>query len=342
MKQPSKWTNNRLDRAFKDWVNSVRDYLIDVSDRLTSTDKRLNARIDNLVAPNNKPSDDNEIRDARTDYDGELHGSLKARLDSDRKYTVDSFNETNDNLEQANNKITEVDNKLTRLYDNKNNATVIYVSQERGNDSTGDGTQEKPYKSIQRGVDAIPVISSSSYYIRVEKGTYREDVVVQNINANTINIEAYNAGSAEPEKGSLAVSVRHIMFSDCAGYCSVRGIEFIDFKNVPQGSVNAHVAFVRIKYGVVAQCRFVESSKNNEMCAIHYNASVGRVYDSHFSNQESVIHANFLSTVDFPRENSGSNNKRVLYVGRSIVYRKNTEVKADEDDHVYAAGQIFK
>lgn len=342
MKQPSNWKNNKLDRAFKDWVNSVRDYLVDVSDRLTSTDKRLNARIDNLVAPNNKPSDDNEIRDARTDYDGKLHGSLKARLDSDRKRTVDSFNETNDNLSQTNMKITEVDNKLTRLYDDKNNTKVIYVSQERGNDSTGDGTQEKPFKSVQRGVDAIPVISSSSYYIRVEKGTYREDVVVQNINANTINIEAYNASNAEPEKGSLAVSVRYIKFSDCAGYCSVRGIEFIDFKNVPQDFVNTHVVFIRIKYGVVAKCRFTELSKNNGLHAIYYNASVGRVYDSHFSNQEAVIHANFLSTVNFSEENTGSNNKKVLHVGRSIVYQQNTKVKADEADYVYAAGQIFK
>lgn len=342
MKQPGKWTNNRLDRAFKDWVNSVRDYLMDVSDRLTSTDKRLNARIDNLVAPNNKPSDDNEIRDARTDYDGKLHGSLKARLDNERKRTVDSFNETNDNLAQTNIKITEVDNKLTRLYDDKNNTKIIYVSQERGNDSTGDGTQEKPFKSIQRGADAIHMISASSYVVRVEKGTYREDVVLQNINANSITIEAYNAVTAEPAKGSLAVFVRFIKFSDCTGYCRIRGIEFIDYKNVPDDFIVSHIQFTRIKYGVVTQCRFDESSKNNDFSSIYYNASTGRVYTNHFQNQDSIIRLNFLSNVDFDSDNTGSNNRRVLFVGRSIAYQQNTQVKADEADSTYAGGQIFK
>ncbi len=343
MKQPSKWTNNRLDRAFKDWVNSVRDYLVDVSDRLTSTDKRLNARIDNLVAPNNKPSDDNEIRDARTDYDGKLHGSLKARLDNERKRTVDSFNETNDNLAQTNMKITEVDNKLTRLYDDKNNTKIIYVSQERGNDSTGDGTQEKPYKSIQRGVDAIPMVSSAAYFVRIEKGTYRENVLVQNINASNLTIEAYNHESAQPEKGSLAVFLRNIRIADCTGYCRIRGIEFIDHKNLPVNDlVKCHIDFARIKYGVVSKCRFAENAKNNEITSVYYNASTGRAYENHFQNQDTVIYANYLSNFNFAETNTGSNNRKALYVGRSIAYQQNTQVKADEADSSYAGGQIFK
>lgn len=343
MKQPSNWKNNKLDRAFKDWVNSVRDYLVVVSDRLTSTDKRLNARIDNLVAPGNKPSDDNEIRDARTDYDGKLHGSLKARLDSDRKRTVDSFNETNDNLTQTNIKITEVDNKLTRLYDDKNNTKIIYVSQERGNDSTGDGTQEKPYKSIQRGVDAIPMVSSASYFVRIEKGAYREDVVIQNINAASITIESYNVKSATPSKSSLDVFVRQINFSDCSGYCRVQGIECFDHNNVPGTELDkSHIRFTRIKYGVVSKCRFAEHAKSKNISCVYYNASVGRVYDNHFQNQDMATRLNFLSTVNFDNTNTGSNNRQILYVGRSIAYQENTQVKADEADSTYACGQIFK
>ena len=343
MKQPGKWTNNRLDRAFKDWVNSVRDYLVDVSDRLTSTDKRLNARIDNLVAPGNKPSDDNEIRDARTDYDGKLHGSLKARLDNDRKRTVESFNETNDNIAQTNIKITEVDNKLTRLYDDKNNTKVIYVSQERGNDITGDGTQEKPYKSIQRGVDAIPMVSSSSYFVRLEKGSYYEDVVIQNINASNITLEAYNHDSVQPDKSSLAVFLRSVRFSDCTGYCRVRGIQFFDQENLNQSDlIVANIEFARIKYGVVTKCRWTKDVKNQEVHSVYYNSSNGRVYTNHFQNQNVILRLNFLSNVEFSSDNSGSNNKKVLYVARSIGYQLNTQIKADEADSVYAAGQIFK
>lgn len=343
MKQPSNWKNNKLDRAFKDWINSVRDYLVDVSDRLTSIDKRLNARIDNLVAPNNKPSDDNEIRDARTDYDGELHGSLKARLDSDRKHTVDSFNETNESLEEANNKLTEVDNKLTRLYDEKNNTKIFYVSQERGDDTKGDGTQDNPFFSIQRAADSIPLVSAAAYYIVVEKGVYKEDVVIQNVNANNITVESYNHSTSNSASGDLPVKVRSIRIADCNAYCRVRGIQFIDYENLtPSGSTTTYMQFSRISYGVVVNCRFSENVKNKAITSIFYDGSTGRIIQSHFENQDTIAHVNFMSHFNFTEDNTGKNNRRILYVGRSIAYQQNKDVVAEQADLAFAAGQIFK
>ena len=344
MKQPGKWTNNRLDRAFKDWVNSVRDYLVDVSDRLTSTDKRLNARIDNLVAPGNKPSDDNEIRDARTDYDGKLHGSLKARLDSDRKRTVDSFNETNDNLAQANNKITEVDNKLTRLYDEKNKTKTVYVSQERGDDTTGDGTQEKPFKSIQRAVDELPVISSAQLFVNVEKGAYKEDVRIEGVHSNGVTIEAYNHANTQPEAGPLAVFVRTISFINCPSYCRVRGIEFFDSKNLIADTTGhrQHIFFQRVFYGSVSNARFVENSKALNVSSIAYDSSVGSVYSSHFETQANAIKANYMSQIYFAASNSGKGNDRTIYTRRSIIFKENDTVSSENADVKYSGGQIFE
>lgn len=51
----------------------------------------------------------------------------------------------------------------------------IYVST-TGNDSTGDGSQSKPYKTIQKAINESPYLQSNTY-IYIEPGTYNERVV---------------------------------------------------------------------------------------------------------------------------------------------------------------------
>ncbi len=62
-----------------------------------------------------------------------------------------------------------------RLTQHKN----IYVDGTNGNDSTGNGTQAKPWKSIQRAVDFCPNLNNLyTYTIYIASGTYNENVFV--------------------------------------------------------------------------------------------------------------------------------------------------------------------
>lgn len=342
MKQPGKWTNNRLDRAFKDWVNSVRDYLIDVSDRLTSTDKRLNARIDNLVAPGNKPSDDNEIRDARTDYDGKLYGSLKARLDNEWKRVLQFISETQSSIKQVSDKQTLTDNKLNKLFDDKTENIMIYVSKERGNDTTGTGTESKPFKSIQKAVDSIPIISLSQYQIVVDKGAYLEDVIVKNLTTARIDIVSYNyqALNITSDSTDTGVYVRSINFIDCRMYCGVRGFTQTDSKN---NQTNRFVSFNGVNYGVAEKCLALENTKTrSNFKGFHWERSKGNIYESVVSNQFHAISADFASEVRVTDEmRGGTNNKIVFFVNGSVVYKGlQVKITGDQEEYLYYGGEV--
>ena len=57
----------------------------------------------------------------------------------------------------------------------------VYISPS-GSDTTGDGTQLNPYKTIQKGVDSIPFNSNKKVaFLKIAGGTYTEDVLINTI-----------------------------------------------------------------------------------------------------------------------------------------------------------------
>lgn len=50
---------------------------------------------------------------------------------------------------------------------------IFYVSDSTGDDTTGDGSQDAPFKTISRAVDNLPTVIDGDYYIYVADGTYR-------------------------------------------------------------------------------------------------------------------------------------------------------------------------
>ena len=56
---------------------------------------------------------------------------------------------------------------------------IIYVD-DGGSDSTGDGSYDNPYATIQKAVDEVPDVITKHYTISVDNGTYREQVDIIN------------------------------------------------------------------------------------------------------------------------------------------------------------------
>jgi hypothetical protein len=57
--------------------------------------------------------------------------------------------------------------------------TNVYVSN-YGDNVTGDGSQEKPWKTIQHAVNMCPVVTNIGYTINLAPGTYTEKVTITN------------------------------------------------------------------------------------------------------------------------------------------------------------------
>ena len=145
---------------------------------------------------------------------------LSVRLtlpDTDKEFHIDIFNMKLEIGTNGNTPYTppnSIDERLRiqafdpglMLYANK----TVYVAT-TGNDSTGDGTEQKPYKTINYALSRIPKnLNGYTAKVNVAEGTYKEDVMISDTIGN-IQIFATN------------VSVNTIYINNCS-YVYVKGI----------------------------------------------------------------------------------------------------------------------
>lgn len=318
MKMPNPWGDNKLDSKFKSFIEELRQFTISVFNKSDDDYKRLNKRVSNLVISSCQDND-NEVKDGRTDIEGTLHNSLQEHLvwisadsrqrDANQK---ESINETNDKLEK-------VSKTVNNLFDGSTDSKYIYVSKERGNDQSGDGTEENPFATIQKAVDAILIISVTSYFIIVDKGAYNEDIVILNKIATSIEIRAYNhAVTSALTNIDTGVFVRSIKIMDVSAYCAVRGLTQFNSKLGP----NYFIYGERAKYVAMDNLKVTENTKSNSV----YNALVlsstnGHLYLSDISNQKNAILADYTSSIICGTQTIGSGNDTVITSNRSIVFK---------------------
>lgn len=70
----------------------------------------------------------------------------------------------------------------------ENNSTIFVAT--NGNDASGDGTEAKPFATIQHAIDSIPKnLENRTIKIKVESGTYPEDVVISGFSGAPLRFE---------------------------------------------------------------------------------------------------------------------------------------------------------
>lgn len=331
--EQSKMINNKIDADFKITYNqNVQNY----NDHLVQSDaelKAVNNRVSNLVIASGGDNP-NQVVDACVDVAGITHKTLKDRLDSDYRKVIGSIEIFDKKIKAYDSKILFLENQLRILYSQNTETITLYVSASRGNDKIADGTEQKPFKTIQSAVNKIPVISSATYIIEVDKGSYLEDVAITNIENNGIDIRSFNSNTITDKTKDTGVYVRSITFTNCGGYLACRGITLTDTKNASRG-----ITYVRCAYGVIDRCPAQENTKGKEYVAYEYNAATGHVYGNDVSNQACALSSTFASQVIFAYANSGDNNTTLIKSSRSIVYNNNSECKGEVIKEL--GGQVF-
>ena len=116
--------------------------------------------------------------------------------------SVDDFNENFDavdkELDELKSDFTELEDAFTQLSADVDSMVLkedknVYVSTS-GNDETGDGTESKPWRTIQKAVNECPYSSNANiaYSINIASGTYNERVSIWNKKC-IINLETNSA-----------------------------------------------------------------------------------------------------------------------------------------------------
>lgn len=306
--------------------------------------KATNKRIDNLVLSSGGDSP-NEVTDARTDVQGNIFDTLRSRINNGETLTHEEIENTKELLSSQDNRIVQLENTINELYKGEGSNVDIYVSEEKGNDTTGDGTEENPFKTIQEATNSIPFLSTAKYYVYVEPGVYQEDVFVEGVIANVIEIVATNNEVTEPDEDT-GVFVRSIFFNNCQSYCAVRGFTQID----PQNSLGYFVSFDRTSYGVANNCRAVLNTKNlntsnfrhGKYRAFNYASTVGNLYKINAYNQYNALSSTYGSSVRAANDVKGEGNIVAYNVEGSIFYvGSQTSVTGDTEKTISFGGQVF-
>ena len=342
-----RWEDALNSRKLRNDTNDNWTRLEDVIAALYQSDSGIRNRIDNLVL-NSGGDSPLEVIDAHTDSSGNVHDTLQARLEFEFNKIKDEYTDINDQMAAFATVAADLSDQLNKLY-RSDNDLLLYVDGNNGNDTTGNGTEENPYKTINRAVAVIPRLINANVLIRCKPAVYDEDVIIQQIYASNIIIEHSNLDDVDPSKGDTGFFVRSISFIDCPGYVRVSGATQYNMANsgarYTGGGVNEPItfSFERVGYGAVTKCRFAENMKATTSHAVYASVSKGRLYENYFKDQYECLFANFNTMTTFENDNKGSGNKRLVMSGRSIVFAPSGgAITANEPNYRYAGGQIFE
>lgn len=310
-----KWTSNRIDLEFKKLIDKIVDRVNGLPAETEKRDNATNKRIDNLVLQSGGPSP-NEVIDARVNSLGQTFDTLHARLLAGEKLTASEIEEINNNYENQKEELMQLNKVVQEFFGGTAQTIDIFVSSKIGNDSTADGTADKPFKTIQSAINSLPLLSSNNYYIWVEPGIYLEDVTIDSIRSTRIFIYASNH-TTTTNLTDTGCYLRSFNVINAQTYVAIVGFTFVDTKNAASKSINCDLSI----YVSVQNCRFLENTKSISGFSAIYssgNTTMSIGTNTTFDNQYNCVNARYGSQVIAVAKGTGNTNG---YIGDAAVVR---------------------
>ncbi|PQF19513.1 hypothetical protein, partial [Enterococcus faecium] len=287
----------------------------------------------------------NEVVDARVNHKGETFATLQGRLTDTEKKVSESVSTLEKNQADTKAQVAQLNNSVETIIGGSADWINLYVSADLGSDQIGDGSEEKPFATIQMAVNQIPLVSIPGISIWVDDGVYLEDVFIRNVSATTIHIGPKNDISViDPSKSDMPVKLRSLSFYQCKGFFKVTGLQFVDTINAPKNSGLIYsLMLLQGGYLSVDKCKFAEDNRNLISAAIYTEGlSASNVYNScHFYRQNIVVYANLMSQVLISQQTSGKENTTGARSKDAIIRGKFSVGFADINEDVKGFGLII-
>lgn len=207
---------------------------------------------------------------------------------------------------------------------------VTYYVATTGSDITGNGTQEKPYKTINKAIDSIPKnLNGHTCTIKVAVGTYNEIV---NIIGFTAGIFILTCDFCDPYLCKIqAIQVKH---------CSARVYAY-GFTVLSKDSENDNVSVYCKSCSDVIFERFISTNPDTNTF-FFFDTCRFRLEHCHVANKSVVLRAYNSIGVSFNWNEGSSNNQIGLFADyNGIITKVNAQPKADEPEKQYSAGMII-
>ena len=299
-----KLKNNRISNEWKQTFNGNVDYLENLKKNLDEQHKSTNSRIDNLVLHSGGDSP-NEVVDARVNNKGETFPTLHGRLVEHETLTDEQISELITNSASQKAQVEQLNKAVQQIIGGYNEPINIYVSKD-GSDILGDGSEEKPFLTIQTAVNNVPLITTSQITIWVGSGAYLEDIMIRNLNFTSFLIRPLdNFDAIDTSTSDLPVKIRSICFTACKGYCQVAGMQIVDTANgADYGIRNEQSGYMAIN-----RCKFAENTKSLSRYNAVYVGGTSKINmygNTTFNNQKVAIYAVLMGEIIVSAFGSGN------------------------------------
>ncbi len=305
-----KLLSNNIALKWKETFNQNVDYLNNLEKKLSDQDKSTNSRIDNLVI-NSGGDSPNEVVDARVNNRGETFETLQARLKAHEDQSDEEISQLSNDASNQKEELDQLNSSVQQIIGGYNEPIDIYVSK-NGSDQTGDGTEEKPYATIQTAVNTIPLITTAPITIWIDDGAYLEDVVINGLSYRSLMIKPINdISSINPLTSDLPVRVRSLATTTCVGYTQISGIQIVDTVNAPIDPSGNRYGIMNEQSGYMAinKCKFSENTKSLGYNAIYVGgvSKLNMYGNTTFINQDVALRVRLMSEALAGLTGSGNN-----------------------------------
>ncbi|MGX7125648.1 hypothetical protein [Enterococcus viikkiensis] len=318
--------------------------LLGWNQRNVMTVETINSRIDNLVLHSGGDSP-NEVVDARVNVKGTTYPTLYSRLLALDNLVDSNYTELKTRQDTQQGQLDQLNDSIGTLMGAYGETLSLYVSK-NGNNQTGDGSESKPFLTIQAAVNRIPLLTSSRVTIWISDGAYLEDVVVRNLKAVSITIR--NLQNVTDTSSELGVKVRSIAFISSLGYQQINGLQFVDQANISSaayisGDLKCAIYSEQSSYLGVWNCRFAENTfgKGNR-CLFAIGASKIGTSNNFYQNQNCIAEARNLADIVISSKDKGTGNDYGLIAdnGAGRVNVADSKVRANRIAEVRNQGNI--
>lgn len=305
-----KLISNNIALKWKQTFNDNVDYLENLEKNLDEQHKSTNSRIDNLVLHSGGDSP-NEVVDARVNNRGETFETLQARLKAHEDQSDEEISQLSNDASNQKEELDQLNSSVQQIIGGYNEPIDIYVSK-NGSDQTGDGTEEKPYATIQTAVNTIPLITTAPITIWIDDGAYLEDVVINGLSYRSLMIKPINdISSINPLTSDLPVRVRSLATTTCVGYTQISGIQIVDAVNAPIDPSGNRYGIMNEQSGYMAinKCKFSENTKSLGYNAIYVGgvSKLNMYGNTTFINQDVALRVRLMSEALAGLTGSGNN-----------------------------------
>lgn len=169
----------------------------------------------------------------------------------------------------------ELDKILKSINGIAESRQYLYVDDLRGDDKTANGSQLKPFKTIQACLDSIPKVINQDRFIMIEPGTYNEDARIKSVSGSAIYLQT--------NRTNIPYKVKSLEFLDINGLVRVENAEFFGTDK------QFNVRYSRCNYATTNTCYFYSENLGSERIAIEFDGTNGSVNSSKFKNQFTCI-----------------------------------------------------